>query len=66
MSCGKSVVKEDLDAARPARCEQRMLRDPGQGEKDGVRCDCVAQHVEWLVVPFHVTPWGDRSPLCIH
>ena len=58
MSCGKLVVKEDLGVARPVRCEQRMLRNLGQGEKDGARCDCVAQYVEWLVAPFPVTPWG--------
>ena len=66
MSCGKLVVKEDLDATRPTRYEQRMVWNLGQGEKDDARCDYVSQHVEGLVAPFPVTPWGDRSLLCIH
>ena len=66
MSCGILVDKEDLDAARPTRYEQRMLWNPGRGEKDDARCDYVVHHVEWLVVPFPVTPWGDRSMLCFY
>ena len=66
MSCGKLVIKEDLDAARPTRYEQRMLRNPSQGEKYDAHCDCVAQNLGGLVAPFPVAPWGDRSMLCFH
>ena len=63
MSCGKLVDKEDLDVVRPARCEQRMLRNPDQGERDGASSDCMAHHIGRLVTPLPVTPWGDRSLL---
>ena len=66
MSCGKMVDKEDLDAARPVRCEQRMLKNLDQAERDGVHSDCMAQHLGGLVVPLPVTPWGDRSLLSFH
>ena len=66
MSCGKLVDKEDLDATRLARCEQRMLKNPGQGERDGACCDYMAQHLGGLDEPLPVTPLGDKSLLCFH
>ena len=66
MRCGKLVDKEYLDAARSARREQRMLRNLGQGERDGVCSDYVSQHLGGLVAPLPVTPWGDRILLSFH
>ena len=43
-----------------------MLRNPGQGERDGVRSDYVAQHLGGLAGSLLVTPWGDRSLLDFH
>ena len=66
MSCGKLDVIEYLDADCSARVEQRMLRNLGQGERDGARSDYMAQHLGALVAPLPVTPWGDRSQLRFH
>ena len=66
MSCGKLVVKEYMDAMRPARGEQRMLMNPDQGERDGARSAYVCQHLGVLVGPLPVTPLGDRSLLSFH
>ena len=56
MSCLKLVDKEDFDVARPVRYEQRMLRNPHQGERDSARSDYMAQHLGGLVVSLPVTP----------
>ena len=66
MSRGKLVVKEYLDTTRFARGEHRMLKNPGQGERDGARSDYVAQHLGGLVGLLPVTPWVDRSLLSFH
>ena len=66
MSCGKLVDKEDLDAARSVRREQRMLKNSYQGERDGGHSDYVGQHLGGLVGPLPIMPWGDRSLLSFH
>ena len=43
-----------------------MLRNRGQGERDGAHSDYVGQHLGGLVGPLPVTPWGDRSLLSFH
>ena len=66
VSRGKLVVKEYLDAARSTRGEQSMLRNPGQGERDGARCDCMDLHLGGLEGLLPVTPWVDKSLLSFH
>ena len=66
MSFGKLADKEDLDAVRPARSEQRMLKNLDEGERDGAHSDYVAQHLGGLVAPLPITPCGDRSLLSFH
>ena len=56
VSRGKLVVKEYLYAECYARVEQRMFRNPGQGERDGERSDYVGQHLGKLVGLLPVTP----------
>ena len=62
----KTGHKEYLDATRSMRREQRMLTNLGQGERDGVCSDYVAQHLGELVAPLPVTPLGDRILLRFH
>ena len=66
VSYGKLVVIEYLDAEHSTRVEQRVLRNTGQGERDGERSDYMGHHLGGLVVPLPVTPWGDRSMLSFH
>ena len=66
MSRGKLVVIEYLDAECSARGEQGMLRNPGQGERDGEHSDYLGQHMGGLVGSLPITPWGDRSLLSFH
>ena len=66
MSRGKLVVKEYLHASCSTRGENRMVRNPGQGERDGAHSYYVGQHLGGLVGPLLVTPWGDRSLLNFH
>ena len=66
VSHGKLVVKEYLDAACSVRVEQRMLRNPGQGERVGAHSDYVGQHLGGLVGLLPITPWGDRNLLSFH
>ena len=66
LSHGKLVVNEYLDVECSARVEQRMLRNPSQGERDGECSDYVGQHLGGLVGSLPITPWGDRSLLSFH
>ena len=66
MSRGKLVVIEYLDVECSVKGEQRMLRNPSQGERDGECSDYVGQHLGGLVGLLPVTPWGDRSLLRFH
>ena len=66
VSHGKLVVIEYLDVECSTRVEQRMLKNPDQGERDGERSDYVGQHLGGLVGMLPVTPWGDRSLLSFH
>lgn len=56
MSGGNLEVIEYLDAECSARVEQRMLRNPIQGESDGEHNDYMGHHLGGLVVLFPVTP----------
>ena len=66
VSHGKLVVKEYPDTTLSTRGEQRMLRNPDQGERYGACSDHVAQHLGGSVGPLPVTPWVDRSLLSFH
>ena len=66
VSHGKLVVKEHLDASCSTRGEKRMLRNPGEGDKDGAHSDYMGQHLGGLVESFPITPWGDNSLLSFH
>ena len=66
MSRGKLEVIEYLDVECSARVEQRMLRNPDQGERDGEHSDYVGQHLGGLVGLLRTTPFGDRSLLSFH
>jgi hypothetical protein len=54
----KLVVIVYLDVECSTRVEQRMLRNPDHGEKDGEHSDYVGQHLGGLVGPLPVNPWG--------
>ena len=66
MSHGKLVVKEYLDATRSMRKEKRMLRNPGQGERDGAHSNYVDQHLGGLVGLLPITSWENRILLSFH
>lgn len=54
----KLEVKEYLDVECSAWVEQRMLRNPDQGDKVVRASDYMCHHLGGLVVPLYVIPGG--------